>query len=98
MGTVGLTQDNQLHLIDFEEDNMEITFTVFPHESEVLHLASCPQDPQLVLTGYKPQVYGETKMSLWRLSVDMNDVLHERDGEITELSCVEGQFEGLFYF
>ncbi|KAH6559700.1 hypothetical protein BASA61_009311 [Batrachochytrium salamandrivorans] len=47
VGSCGLKQDNEIHLIDYDEDEDEITHAVYSHPDEVLSIAPSPTKADL---------------------------------------------------
>ncbi|KAJ1994932.1 Protein tssc1 [Coemansia spiralis] len=50
LGTLGITEPSEIHLVDFKSDEGELQSQVYKHHSGIRALASVPQDPlQLVV-------------------------------------------------
>ncbi|KAJ3183334.1 Protein tssc1 [Gaertneriomyces sp. JEL0708] len=96
VGTQDLKHSNELHLIDFDEDEYEITHQKFPHQHEIWDIAPSPAHSDLVVTCYKD--HGVSKASLWRLQgmEDSTSKLKNTMGQLDEVVVLEtGGREGL---
>ncbi|CAG8588800.1 1020_t:CDS:2, partial [Acaulospora morrowiae] len=58
VGTQALKRDNEIHLINFHEEEFEITSTVYQHAEEVWDIAACPAKIE--------SNSSQTKAKLWR--------------------------------
>mmetsp|Transcript_19738 Transcript_19738/g.33910 ORF Transcript_19738/g.33910 Transcript_19738/m.33910 type:complete len:374 (-) Transcript_19738:58-1179(-) len=66
VGTINLREENELHLIEFNEESNEITCErVYSHPNEIWHISPCPSNPALVFTVYNTGT--EYKAGLWKL-------------------------------
>ncbi|KAJ3296795.1 Protein tssc1 [Borealophlyctis nickersoniae] len=63
VGTVSLKQDNE---VDFDEDEFEITAHVYKHPDEVLSIAPCPAQADVLFTCHKEGA-NKYKATLWKL-------------------------------
>ncbi|CAG8483570.1 3476_t:CDS:10 [Dentiscutata erythropus] len=67
VGSQTLKRDNEIHLIDFHEDEFEITSTIYQHSEEVWDIAACPAKID--------STSSHTKAKLWRMN--NSDVISE---------------------
>ncbi|XP_071954533.1 EARP and GARP complex-interacting protein 1-like [Antedon mediterranea] len=77
VGTQSLKFDNQVHLLDFDEENNQLNKTVYLHkEGEIWHIASNPANKDILATCYNKTVDNKTERltSLWRIPSE-DDVL-----------------------
>ncbi|KAI7892799.1 WD40-repeat-containing domain protein [Mucor mucedo] len=66
-GTVG-AKDNAIYLLEYNDDTMAITPTLYNHPEEIWDIVSCPTDENLLFTSHSP-VSGnplKRKATLWR--------------------------------
>ncbi|KAF0373004.1 WD40 repeat-like protein [Gigaspora margarita] len=77
VGSQTLKRDNEIHLINFNEDEFEITSTIYQHLEEVWDIAACPAKSDLFFTCYKTfdSISSRTKAKLWRMN--NSDVISE---------------------
>lgn len=70
VGTFDVKQDNnELHLVEFDEEKAEVTSQIFRHPYEIWGLSACPTDKDLFFSIYKREE-GQALVSratLWRL-------------------------------
>ena len=67
-GSCALRGDNELHVLEFNEDTNEVGCqSVYTHEQEIWHIASCPapEHTELILTTYSTR--SELRTKLWRM-------------------------------
>ncbi len=73
VGTCSVTEENQLHLVEFNDDEEEVMcVNVYPHSPEVVALAASPSDPALLVTSFN-QTRGSSvsnNVGLWRIGGD----------------------------
>uniref|UniRef100_A0A8C4Q1V3 EARP complex and GARP complex interacting protein 1 n=1 Tax=Eptatretus burgeri TaxID=7764 RepID=A0A8C4Q1V3_EPTBU len=70
VGTQSLKHDNQVHLIDFDDENNLINKTVFFHHiGEIWHISASPADLNILSTCYNTCVDGklQTRAAVWRI-------------------------------
>ncbi|CAG8614378.1 32235_t:CDS:10 [Gigaspora margarita] len=67
VGSQTLKRDNEIHLINFNEDEFEITSTIYQHLEEVWDIAACPAKID--------SISSRTKAKLWRMN--NSDVISE---------------------
>ncbi|KAL6077337.1 EARP and GARP complex-interacting protein 1 [Balamuthia mandrillaris] len=80
IGTLGLREENEVHLIEIVEDSEELQWErvgQYPHPKEVWNIAPCPSDPDLFFTCYNTGL--EYRASLWRI---------QGEGDYSELNEV----------
>uniref|UniRef100_UPI00358F764D EARP and GARP complex-interacting protein 1 isoform X2 n=1 Tax=Myxine glutinosa TaxID=7769 RepID=UPI00358F764D len=73
VGTQSLKHDNQVHLIDFDDENNLINKTVFLHHfGEIWHISASPADFNVLSTCYNTCVDGklQTRAAVWRIPCD----------------------------
>nr|CAG8497676.1 3436_t:CDS:10 [Entrophospora candida] len=58
VGTQTLRHDNEIHLLEFNEDEFELTSSVYQHPEEIWDIATCPSD--IVMKSV------QSKATLWR--------------------------------
>lgn len=90
VATEGLSDDNEVRLLDFDEDEFEITTQTFPHPHEVCSIAPSLNRADLLITTYRTG--HSTHTSLWMLSAlstsDSGKLLNQ-SGNLGELLSVE---------
>lgn len=85
VGTQSLKAVNQIHLLEYVEENHSLSKAIFKHPAgEIWNISSSPQNVQCVMTCYSnssPTHEGqvENHCSLWRLPVDMTSNLVDED-------------------
>ncbi|CAH1773380.1 unnamed protein product, partial [Owenia fusiformis] len=70
VGTQSLRHVNQVHLIDFDDENNVINKHVFLHpEGEVWHISASPMDKQIMATCYNKASDSKTELNaaIWRI-------------------------------
>ncbi|RHZ61887.1 hypothetical protein Glove_345g6 [Diversispora epigaea] len=67
VGTQSLKRENEIHLINFYEDEFEITSTIYRHVEEVWDISACPLKSELFFTCYKTFDSSNAKAKLWRM-------------------------------
>ncbi|EXX57526.1 uncharacterized protein OCT59_001866 [Rhizophagus irregularis] len=69
VGSQSLRRENEIHLLEFHEEEFEITSDVFQHSEEVLDIAACPMQSDLFFTCYNKLTSNliQSKASLWRM-------------------------------
>ncbi|XP_064605397.1 EARP-interacting protein homolog [Liolophura sinensis] len=75
VGTQSLRAENQVHHIDFDDENNVINKNVFMHrEGEIWHLSSCTFDKNLLTTCYNKTSDAKTEIqaAVWRLPSDFD--------------------------
>ncbi|CAM9619831.1 EARP and GARP complex-interacting protein 1 [Lampetra fluviatilis] len=75
VGTQSMKCDNQVHVIDFDDENNVINKTVFYHRSgEVWHISASPGDKNVVATCYNTMVDNKLQScaSVWRIPRDFD--------------------------
>lgn len=69
--TCTVSDENQIHLVEYNDTDEEVLcVNVYPHSSEVVALASSPQDANLLITSFN-QIRGSSvknRVALWKLS------------------------------
>jgi len=86
VGTLGLREDNEIHLIEVREDGGEIKcLNIFNHPYEIWSISSCPSNPSLLFTCYNTG--HEYKASLWKIN---NDKLDEMLGLAGHTGVIKG--------
>ncbi|XP_076818994.1 EARP and GARP complex-interacting protein 1-like [Clavelina lepadiformis] len=73
VATQSLRQENQVHLITFDDENNQLEKTIFPHTSgEVWHISSSCNDVSLFSTCFNHIAGGDIRSGckLWRLPAD----------------------------
>uniref|UniRef100_H3DN50 EARP complex and GARP complex interacting protein 1 n=1 Tax=Tetraodon nigroviridis TaxID=99883 RepID=H3DN50_TETNG len=73
VGTQSLKFDNQIHIIDFDDENNIINKNVLSHQSgEIWHIAACPADKTVFTTCYNKTCDGRVTScaSVWRMPSD----------------------------
>ncbi|ORX87735.1 WD40 repeat-like protein [Basidiobolus meristosporus CBS 931.73] len=88
-GTRKLKESNEIHLVDFDEEEMEVRSLIYRHPPEIWSLETCPSDEQLFFS-----VYGQIKDNqqqfagtLWRM--DNTNVLNTSAAEAQDLPLKE---------
>lgn len=85
VGTQSLKSDNQLHVLEYLEEQHTLSKVIFKHSAgEIWNLAASPQDPQHVLTCYSlqsPTFEGqvENRCTLWKFPVDLSCNIIDED-------------------
>lgn len=80
VGTQSLRQENQVHHIDFDDENNVINKNIFLHrEGEIWHISASTVDQNLLTTCYNKtsESKAEMKAALWRLPGDFDDIQSE---------------------
>ncbi|KAJ3023751.1 Protein tssc1 [Thoreauomyces humboldtii] len=96
VGTQDFKHKNELHLIDFDEDESLISSHKFVHAHEIRGIAPSPTDAQLVVTVYK-EGCKPAKGRLWRFAspeLDATGKLRNDYGELEAITTFEPS-EGL---
>ncbi|XP_045157932.2 EARP and GARP complex-interacting protein 1-like isoform X1 [Mercenaria mercenaria] len=91
VGTQSLRQENQVHHIDFDDENNVINKNVFMHrEGEMWHISASTVDKSLLTTCYNKtsESKAEMRAALWRLPGDFDDVQSEDQSSHQSLSLV----------
>ncbi|RDD47861.1 Protein TSSC1 [Trichoplax sp. H2] len=73
VGTQSFKNDNQVHLIEFDEENNVINSNVYLHPiGEVWHISSCPLDKEILLTCYDRLNGSKTNRhaTAWKIPTD----------------------------
>ncbi|XP_071807807.1 EARP-interacting protein homolog [Asterias amurensis] len=73
VGTQSLKNENQVHLLDFDDDNNILNKTVFLHkDGEIWHISSNPANKNILTTCFNKIVNSkiETQAALWRIPSD----------------------------
>lgn len=95
-GTCSVTEENQVHLVEFSDDDEEVfCVNVFPHLPEVQALASSPSDPALLASSY-PLLASSSlhyRLALWRMA---GDDMHSQLDRLAELS-LQGPIAALLW-
>lgn len=66
VGTLSLREDNEIHVIQYAENNSDITCEgLYSHPHEIWDLATCPYDSRLFSTVYAAS--GEFYAAIWRI-------------------------------
>ena len=85
VGTQSLKNENQIHLLEYLEENNGLSKAVFRHSAgEVWNVATHPKHSQLISTCYSSQSQSfagkvENHCSLWTLPIDMSKPLTDDD-------------------
>ncbi|XP_078480991.1 EARP-interacting protein homolog [Ciona intestinalis] len=82
VGTQSLKQENQIHLVEFDDENNQLEKTVFAHSSgEIWHLSSSFNNPLLFSTCYSNYKDGElvTGCKIHRMVSDSKQETSEND-------------------
>ncbi|TPX39465.1 hypothetical protein SeLEV6574_g07186 [Synchytrium endobioticum] len=82
VGTCGVRQDNEIHLLDFDEDELEISSHIYRHPHDVWYISPSPLAAELLFTCHSnPKMNGSRMATLWRIvpnnvdSVESGNVL-----------------------
>ena len=88
VGTTSLREDNEIHVIDFDEELNEVKCKqVCKHPREVWSLTPSPHDPKLLFTCTSAPRGDPEDVSLWRLP-DTTGGEHDVSAEAGELEEV----------
>lgn len=82
VGTQSLKNDNQVHLLQFDEDNNSLNKTVFRHrDGEIWQLTSSPGDSQIFASTYSRIEDNKTQYfaTIWKLPEPEEDSANEPD-------------------
>ncbi|KAJ3241482.1 Protein tssc1 [Chytriomyces hyalinus] len=90
----GPSAENELRLLDFDEDENEVSTQTFPHKNQIRHLAPSIDKPDLIFTCHQdPTPKLNACASLYLLSAiitnDHDQKLANQSGMLTELLCIE---------
>ncbi|TPX37104.1 hypothetical protein SmJEL517_g00904 [Synchytrium microbalum] len=66
VGTYGVRQDNEIHLLDFDEDEFEISSQIYKHPDEIWSMSPSPSSTDLLFTTHSSPASSRTA-TLWRL-------------------------------
>ncbi|XP_054167172.1 EARP-interacting protein homolog [Oppia nitens] len=95
VGTQSLKNENQIHLLEYLDENNTLSKTVFRHSSgEVWHVSTHCKHPNLISTCYSSQSPThagkvDNHCSLWTLPIDMSAPLTDEDSTtLSQLSKV----------
>lgn len=86
VGTQSLKTENQLHQIDFDEENNLINKNVFLHkEGEIWHVSASPTDKNLVATCFNKISMGKCEMSsaVWRIPNEFDNTSLSDDSTLS---------------
>ncbi|KAI8917182.1 WD40-repeat-containing domain protein [Powellomyces hirtus] len=87
VGTQDYKHTNELHLIDFDEDESMITSHKIPHDHEIRAIAPSPTSAELVVTVYK-EASKPAKACLWRLAVPDSDSMGKLKNDVGSMEAV----------
>lgn len=82
VGTQSLRQENQVHHIDFDDENNVINKNVFLHkEGEIWHISASTIDKNLLTTCYNKTSESKAEMcaAVWKLPADFDDIPSSED-------------------
>ncbi|KAI8804964.1 WD40-repeat-containing domain protein [Cladochytrium replicatum] len=90
IGTYSPKNDNEIHLVEFDEDEFDVTSHVFKHDKEVTSLSPSPTKADLLFTTYSELVDNKIKhaATLWMvgaLEVDDSGRLRNMQGTLGPL-------------
>ncbi|KAL4236005.1 Protein tssc1 [Mactra antiquata] len=91
VGTQSLRQENQVHHIDFDDENNVINKNVFLHkEGEIWHISASTVDKDLLTTCYNKtsESKAEMKAALWKLPGDFDEVQSEDQSSHQSLNLI----------
>ncbi|KAK9768404.1 phosphatidylserine decarboxylase 1 [Basidiobolus ranarum] len=88
-GTRKLKESNEIHLVDFDEEEMEVKSLIYRHPPEIWSLETCPSDEQLFFSVYSEVENNQAQFSgtLWRM--DNTNVLNTSANEAQDLPLKE---------
>ncbi|KAI9206921.1 WD40-repeat-containing domain protein [Polychytrium aggregatum] len=95
VGTQGYRCDNEIHLLEFDEDEFEIRFHAFRHPNEIWHIAPSPARPDLLITCHREvqasgAVRGQaTLLMMGALDTDEEGNLRNNTGTLETLLSLE---------
>ncbi len=77
----------QLHLLDYNDEEEQLTFTVFNHDQGIRWISPCPSDEQLVVTHYRQTSGNHSEMTakLWKLNNIDSENLISATGQLESL-------------
>eukprot|EP00732_Lithocolla_globosa_P001263 Lithocolla_globosa_v1_NODE_599_length_3623_cov_13.493554.p1 type:complete len:371 gc:universal NODE_599_length_3623_cov_13.493554:2370-3482(+) len=93
VGSLSLKHDNELHLLEFNEEENEIQSQVFQHEKEIWSISSSNFFPDLLFTCFTEVSGSEAsiKASLWRIPDYSSDTIFEdKSVPLESLITLEG--------
>ncbi|XP_074640938.1 EARP and GARP complex-interacting protein 1-like [Tubulanus polymorphus] len=82
VGTQSLRFDNQIHQIDFDDENNQISKNVFLHrDGEIWHISSSPANKSILATCYNStsEAKAEMKAALWRIPTDFDATINDEN-------------------
>ncbi|XP_052230533.1 EARP and GARP complex-interacting protein 1-like isoform X2 [Dreissena polymorpha] len=91
VGTQSLRQENQVHHIDFDDENNVINKNVFTHrEGEIWHMSASTLDKSHLATCYNKtsESRAEMKAAIWKLPSDFDDISTEDQSSMQPLQLV----------
>ncbi|KAJ1530118.1 Protein tssc1, partial [Nowakowskiella sp. JEL0078] len=100
VGTCSVKNDNELYLLDFDEDEFEITGHSFKHPKEILSISPCYKKSDLLFTTHS-EVVGEKLVkvaSLWMmgaLEIEESGRLKNHHGTLQELLVLKSETSNL---
>lgn len=80
VGTQSLRSENQVHQIDFDDENNVINKNVFLHrEGEIWHISSSPADKNILATCFNKTSDAKAEMhaAIWRIPVDCDSPMND---------------------
>ncbi|KAJ8789960.1 hypothetical protein J1605_021658 [Eschrichtius robustus] len=80
VGTQSLKYDNQIHIIDFDDENNIINKNVLLHQAgEIWHISASPADKGVLATCYNKTADGKvvTCAAVWRMPAELEPGGHE---------------------
>ncbi|KAI8854468.1 WD40-repeat-containing domain protein [Chytridium lagenaria] len=89
VGTSSTKDENELYILDFDEDEFEISWQTFKHSSKIHSLVPCPSRPDMVLTTHSDNTSNDqSKASVWMMGALVTDDvgrLTNQAGSLSEL-------------
>jgi len=72
LGTVGVTGDNEVHLLEYDDDQNQIYNASFPHPNEIWSISAVPNHRDLFFTCYSvaTPVKQDMRSALWKITGD----------------------------
>nr|XP_036882371.1 EARP-interacting protein homolog [Manis javanica] len=78
VGTQSLKYDNQIHVIDFDDENNIINKNVLLHQvGEIWHISASPADKSVLATCYNKNSKVLTCAAVWRMPKELEPGSHE---------------------
>lgn len=88
IGTQDPRDDNEIHLLEFNEDDCDISSIIFKHPGEIWSMTAHPYLSDMLFTTYKIPNSNNMETSLWKMNTT----------EVTDDSITEYKIDNMFTF